>query len=99
MDGVDAASKYLVVGGLVFVPLSVPFMAHHFGWPKYSPPAELISRLTDPLTTDGAEIVVLAKVLADDINFGCESRSDAPRPTIYRAATCRAAICRAVTAR
>ena len=26
--------------------------------------------LTDPLTTEGAEIVVLAKVLADDINFG-----------------------------
>ena len=31
LDGVDAQPKYLVVGGLVFVPLSVPFLMHHFG--------------------------------------------------------------------
>ena len=31
LDGVDAQPKYLVVGGLVFVPLSVPFLEHHFG--------------------------------------------------------------------
>jgi S1-C subfamily serine protease len=70
LDGVDAQPKYLVVGGLVFVPLSVPFLMHHFGWPKYSPPAELNNRLRDPLTKDGNEVVILAKVLADDLNFG-----------------------------
>jgi S1-C subfamily serine protease len=31
LDGVDAQPAYLVVGGLVFVPLSVPFLMHHFG--------------------------------------------------------------------
>jgi hypothetical protein len=46
--------RYLVVGGLVFVPLSVPFMMHHFGWPKYSPPAELIKYMKDPLTVVSA---------------------------------------------
>ena len=30
-QGVDASPRYIVVGGLVFVPLSVPFMMHHFG--------------------------------------------------------------------
>ena len=43
-----------MVGGLVFVPLSVPFMMHHFGWPKYSPPAELIKYMKDPLTVVSA---------------------------------------------
>lgn len=39
--------------------------------PKYSPPVELNSLLRQPLTKDGAaEVVVLAKVLADDLNFG-----------------------------
>ena len=31
LDGVDAQPSYLCVGGLVFVPLSVPFLMHHFG--------------------------------------------------------------------
>jgi hypothetical protein len=38
--------------------------------PKYSPPAELNNLLRDPLTTEAEEVVVLAKVLADDLNFG-----------------------------
>ena len=41
--------------------------------PKYSPPSELMTKLREPLDEDGTEVVVLAKVLADDINFGCVS--------------------------
>lgn len=81
LDGVDAFPAYLIVGGLVFVPLSVPFLDHHWGWPQYSPPPALAALLRD--TVDGSaegvgegevspaeEVVILAKVLPSDINFG-----------------------------
>ena len=70
LDGVDARPQYLIVGGLVFVPLSVPFLMHHFGWPKYSPPPELLKWLREPQTEGSGQVVVLAKVLAADLNFG-----------------------------
>ena len=70
LDGVDARPQYLIVGGLVFVPLSVPFLMHHFGWPKYSPPPELLKWLREPQTEGSDQVVVLAKVLAADLNFG-----------------------------
>ena len=38
-QGVDASPRYIVVGGLVFVPLSVPFMMHHFGCDRTHFPA------------------------------------------------------------
>ena len=74
LDGVDARPQYLIVGGLVFVPLSVPFLMHHFGWPKYSPPPELLKWLREPQTEGSDQVVVLAKVLAADLNFGYQAR-------------------------
>ena len=41
-QGVDASPRYIVVGGLVFVPLSVPFMMHHFGCNRTHFPAHEI---------------------------------------------------------
>jgi hypothetical protein len=58
----------------VFVPLSVPFLMHHFGWPKYSPPPELLKWLREPQTEGSDQVVVLAKVLAADLNFGYQAR-------------------------
>ena len=59
---------------MVFVPLTVPFIMHHFGWPKYSPPPELLRLLRDTVeadeTEDRDEVVILAKVLPEKINFG-----------------------------
>ena len=49
--------------GLVFVPLSIPFIAHHFGWPQYSPPPELLTLLRDT-----AEIDELTEVSKRDSN-------------------------------
>lgn len=40
LHGLDCTPSYFIVGGLVFVPLSIPFLEHAFGsrkWRQCSP--------------------------------------------------------------
>ena len=38
LAGVDCVPSYFIVGGLVFVPLSIPFLEHAYGGPTSSLP-------------------------------------------------------------
>lgn len=72
MEGVDCVPSYFVVGGLVFVRFTWPFLEHAFGakdWRK-SASLTLTALLWDFQETPGQEVVVLHQVLSHDINFG-----------------------------
>ncbi len=66
----DIAPTYYIVGGLVFTPLTVDYLKT---WKKWyvNAPADLLNYYYygEP-TDDQREIVVLVKVLADEINVG-----------------------------
>lgn len=41
LHGVDCVPSYFIVGGLVFVPLSIPFLEHAYGGVLSAPPVPL----------------------------------------------------------
>ena len=49
LHGVDCVPSYIIVGGLVFVPLSIPFLEHAYGshnWRKAAP-VSILSMLNE----------------------------------------------------
>lgn len=75
LDTVDAFPAYLIVGGLVFIPLTYPWLLTQGNPPVFKNPAvgALYSKFVaddPPLEYEGQEIVVLSTVLAADVNYG-----------------------------
>lgn len=70
--GVDAKPSFLVVGGLVFVPLSVPWLETRFQRSLGEAPPQLLQKIEAFKEEEGEEVVVLAKVLAAEVNYGYE---------------------------
>mmetsp|Transcript_42586 Transcript_42586/g.101114 ORF Transcript_42586/g.101114 Transcript_42586/m.101114 type:complete len:599 (+) Transcript_42586:214-2010(+) len=72
VHGVDCIPSYVIAGGLVFVPLSIPFLEHAYGshnWRK-SAPVSILSLLDEFQTYPNEQVVVLFQVLSAEINFG-----------------------------
>mmetsp|Transcript_7139 Transcript_7139/g.26259 ORF Transcript_7139/g.26259 Transcript_7139/m.26259 type:complete len:550 (+) Transcript_7139:192-1841(+) len=72
----DTKPSYFIVGGMVFLPLSVPFLEHCYGpkW-KSSTPATILSLLGDFRTYADEEVVVLFQVLSADLNAGYKAHT------------------------
>jgi len=69
---------YVVVGGLVFQELSVPYLGTWGDWKRRAPPRLLIAadlEIADP-TSDRSRIVLLTSVLPDAANLGYEGLRD-----------------------
>mmetsp|Transcript_2030 Transcript_2030/g.5998 ORF Transcript_2030/g.5998 Transcript_2030/m.5998 type:complete len:611 (-) Transcript_2030:181-2013(-) len=72
VHGVDCVPSYIIAGGLVLVPLSIPFLEHAYGglnWRK-SAPVSILAMLNEFQTFPDEQVVVLFQVLAAEINFG-----------------------------
>ncbi|KAJ0771411.1 putative peptidase Do [Helianthus annuus] len=69
----DKAPSYYVFAGLVFVPLSQPYL-HEYGedWYNTSPRRLCERALRELPQKPGQELVILSQVLMDDINVGYE---------------------------
>ncbi|KAJ0557453.1 putative peptidase Do [Helianthus annuus] len=69
----DKAPSYYVFAGLVFVPLSQPYL-HEYGedWYNTSPRRLCERALKELPQKPGQELVILSQVLMDDINVGYE---------------------------
>jgi hypothetical protein len=65
LDGWDASPQYCIFGGLVFVPLSRPWCVS-----QRNRFIDLLVQHRGPLQREGVQIVVLAKVLAHEVNIG-----------------------------
>ena len=63
----DRRPEYYVVGGLVFTPLSYSYLLE---WGKNNPPALLTGRIGRENTAPDEQVVLLAQVLADEVNVG-----------------------------
>jgi S1-C subfamily serine protease len=71
LDGVDATPSYAIIGGCVFVPLTIPWISRRYGSRSSSgAPAGLINKLSEPQEAPGEQVVVLGKVLAAEVNYG-----------------------------
>lgn len=72
LHGVDCVPSYFIVGGLVFVPLSIPFLEHAYGghhWRKLAP-VPILALVTEYQGKVDEQVVVLFQILAAEINFG-----------------------------
>ncbi|KAG2425827.1 hypothetical protein HXX76_013452 [Chlamydomonas incerta] len=76
LDAVDAVPSYLIVGGLVFAPLSSPFLEMVFGGGggrrsrRADIPVPVLAALNQNKTRKGQQVVLLVQVLAHEINHG-----------------------------
>eukprot|EP00210_Caulerpa_lentillifera_P005347 g5110.t1 len=72
MHGLDCTPSYFIVGGLVFVPLSIPFLEHAFGSKKWrqTSPVPIMAMIPEFREFEDQQIVVLVQVLASELNFG-----------------------------
>jgi len=70
----DRNPSYLLYSGLVFTPLSVPYLMAEFGhrWQRYAPVGLLEPAMYGIVNEDGEEVVVLTQVLASDATTGYE---------------------------
>ncbi|KAK9834040.1 hypothetical protein WJX81_005089 [Elliptochloris bilobata] len=72
LHGVDCVPSYLIIGGLVFMPLSIPFLEHAYGgqnWRKLAP-VTILAVLNEYMEKPEQQVVVLFQVLAAELNFG-----------------------------
>lgn len=69
---------YLIVAGLVFTALSVPFLHASDAWDSYvsDPISYLLGKWHDPLPRESDEVVILAQVLAHRENLGYDKLTD-----------------------
>ncbi|GLC34013.1 hypothetical protein PLESTB_000828600 [Pleodorina starrii] len=76
LDAVDAVPSYLIVGGLVFAPLSSPFLEMVFGGGggrrsrRSDIPVPVLAALNQNKLRKGQQVVLLVQVLAHEINHG-----------------------------
>ncbi|OLP92649.1 Protease Do-like 2, chloroplastic [Symbiodinium microadriaticum] len=70
----DAQPSYLIVGGLVFVRLTLPWMLSRFREASSQAGGQVFmeDKIKEHKTSPEQEIVVLAKVLAAEVNYGYE---------------------------
>jgi S1-C subfamily serine protease len=73
MHGVDATPSYLVVGGLVFVTLTLPWIRSARGAMGQGTVAALLTHAEANLEEKDQGVVVLSRVLSHDVNFGYDS--------------------------
>ncbi|KAI3809338.1 hypothetical protein L1987_25310 [Smallanthus sonchifolius] len=73
----DKVPSYYVFAGLVFIPLSQPYL-HEYGedWYNTSPRRLCERALRELPQKPGQELVILSQVLMDDINVGFERLAD-----------------------
>ncbi|KAK9078657.1 hypothetical protein SSX86_002714 [Deinandra increscens subsp. villosa] len=73
----DKVPSYYVFAGLVFIPLSQPYL-HEYGedWYNTSPRRLCERALRELPEKPGQELVILSQVLMDDINVGYERLAD-----------------------
>jgi hypothetical protein len=73
---VDCAPSYYICGGLVFLPLSVPFLEHGYGasWRKVTP-VKLQALLSEYRTAPDEEVVLLFQILSAELNYGYKGTS------------------------
>jgi hypothetical protein len=73
---VDCTPSYYIVGGLVFIPLSVPFLEHGYGasWRKVTP-VKLQALLAEYRTQPDQEVVLLFQILSAELNYGYKGTS------------------------
>ncbi|GFR42650.1 hypothetical protein Agub_g3587 [Astrephomene gubernaculifera] len=76
LDAVDAVPSYFIVGGLVFAPLSSPFLEMVFGGGggrrsrRADVPVPVLAALNQNKIRKGQQVVLLVQVLAHEINHG-----------------------------
>ncbi len=71
MDGFDCFAQYYIVGGLVFIPLTLPWAEHIFSRSSNTfRVAHFIEHIKDSLPEEQKQIVVLGKILAHSVNIG-----------------------------
>ena len=63
----DRRPEYYVIGGLVFTRLTYSYLLE---WGKSTPPAELLRRIGRENASPDEHVVLLAQVLADEVNVG-----------------------------
>jgi len=69
---------YLIVAGLVFTSLSVPYLHACDAWEDYVSPSisYFLGKMKEPLQRETDEVVILAQVLAHRENLGYDKLSD-----------------------
>jgi len=76
LHGVECLPEYFIVGGVVFIPLSYPFLEHAFGnnW-RRSVPAPILNVLTDYKDHSDEQVVLLFQILASPVTTGYKFQS------------------------
>lgn len=72
LHSTGCSPSYFVVGGLVFLPLTIPLLEHAYGradWRKLTP-MPILACLDDYKNFEDEQVVVLFQVLASQVNFG-----------------------------
>ncbi|MBL7179468.1 MAG: serine protease [Pseudomonadota bacterium] len=73
----DVAPTYYIVGGLVFEPLTVNYLKEWGGNWSYNAPLELVRYYArGEKTVDRRQVVVMVKVLADELNAGYQEQEN-----------------------
>lgn len=72
MHSVDCYPSFLIVGGFVFLPLSLPFLEHGYGtsWRKLCPP-KLMALIGEYRSFPDEQVVLLFQILSAELNYGC----------------------------
>ena len=66
----DRRPEYYVIGGLVFTRLTYSYILE---WGKNTPPADLVRRIGKENASPDEQVVLLAQVLADEVNVGYQN--------------------------
>lgn len=67
----DCVPTYFIIGGLVFVPVTIPFMHHALGsqW-RRGAPIRILNAMMGSKCAEDEQIIILHQILVADINFG-----------------------------
>lgn len=76
MHSVDCFPSFLIVGGFVFLPLSLPFLEHGYGtsWRKLCPP-KLMALIGEYRGFRDEQVVLLFQILSAELNYGYKGQS------------------------
>eukprot|EP01024_Parvocaulis_polyphysoides_P025353 TRINITY_DN2314_c0_g1_i1.p2 TRINITY_DN2314_c0_g1~~TRINITY_DN2314_c0_g1_i1.p2 ORF type:complete len:227 (-),score=24.59 TRINITY_DN2314_c0_g1_i1:266-874(-) len=71
VHGLDCFPQYFIFGGLVFAPLTVPFLQNAYGSDYHKKaPSDLQTAMMYHKEFDDQQIVVLVQILASELTFG-----------------------------
>lgn len=76
LHGVDCLPEYFIIGGVVFIPLSLPLLEHAYGnsW-RRATPAPILNLLTEYAQSADEQVVVLFQILASPVTNGYRFQS------------------------